>query len=146
MLALVPVVMVMFKTAVVGTKSQLEAMNMVESINTQCRRGRSVRPSIILATLASAVAAVLLGPAAVANAEETAQQTISRLQNSGYTVNVDRVGSGRIDDCVVTGVRNPQTVTEYIRVHDGRNEDGSIDWDLVPVIKSKSISVSLNCS
>ena len=69
-----------------------------------------------------------------------------RSEGQVLAVNVDRVGSGRIDDCVVTGVRNPQSVTEYIRVHDGRNEDGSIDWDLVPVIKSKSISVSLNCS
>jgi hypothetical protein len=35
MLALVPVVMVMSATPVTGTKSQLGAMNMVESINTQ---------------------------------------------------------------------------------------------------------------
>jgi hypothetical protein len=34
MLALVPMVMVMSATPVIGTKSQLEAMNMVESITT----------------------------------------------------------------------------------------------------------------
>ena len=98
-----------------------------------------MRPSLTLATLVAATAAVFVGPAAIAHAEETPQQTISRLQNSGYTVNVDRVGSGSLNDCVVTGVRNPQTVTEYVRVYDGRNSDGSIDWDLVPVVKSKSI-------
>lgn len=96
--------------------------------------------------MATAVAAVCIGPAAIAHADETPQQTISRLQSSGYTVNVDRVGSASLDDCVVTGVRNPKTVTEYVRVYDGRNSDGSIDWDLVPVVKSKSISVSLNCA
>ena len=105
-----------------------------------------MRPSIALASCIASAAVALLGPTAVAHAEETPQQTISRLQDSGYTVNVDRVGSGALDDCVVTGVRNPQTVTEYIRVADGRNADGSIDWDVVPVIKSKSISVSLDCT
>lgn len=105
-----------------------------------------MRPSLTFATVATAVAAVVIGPAAVAHADETPQQTISRLQDSGYTVNVDRVGSGSLDDCVVTGVRNPQTVTDYIRVVDGRNADGSIDYDVVPVIKSRSISVSLDCT
>jgi hypothetical protein len=104
-----------------------------------------MRPSFILATFATSVTAALLGPAAVAHAD-TPQETISRLQESGYTVNVDRVGSAPIDDCVVTGVRNPQTVTDYVRVYDGRNRDGSIDVDVVPVITSKSISVSLNCT
>ena len=43
-------------------------------------------------------------------------------------------------------MRNPQTVTEYIRVQDGRNKDGSIDWDVVEVVVSQSISVSLDCT
>ncbi|BCI56119.1 hypothetical protein NIIDNTM18_53970 [Mycolicibacterium litorale] len=104
-----------------------------------------MRPSFILATCATSVAAVLLGPAAAAHAE-TPQETISRLQSAGYTVNVDRVGSAPIEDCVVTGVRNPQTVTDFVRVYDGRNKDGSRDIDLVPVVTSRSISVSLNCA
>ena len=41
------------------------------------------------------------------------------LQSEGYTVNVDRVGSGRIDDCVVTSVRNPQTQTRNVRDYYG---------------------------
>lgn len=105
-----------------------------------------MRPSFILATFATSVAAVLLGPAAVAHADESPQETINRLQDSGYMVNVDRVGSGPINGCVVTSVRNPKTVTEYIRVQDGRNKDGSIDWDVVPVVVSQSISVSLDCT
>jgi hypothetical protein len=105
-----------------------------------------VRASLIVATFAVPIAAVVLTPAAAAHAAETAQQTISRLQQAGYTVNVDRVGSAPLDDCVVTSVRNPQTVTDYVRVYDGRNRDGSIDVDRVPVVTSRSISVSLNCS
>ncbi|BBY18671.1 hypothetical protein [Mycolicibacterium litorale] len=104
-----------------------------------------MRPSFILATFATSVAVALLGPAATAQAE-TAQETIARLQSSGYTVNVDRVGSAPLDQCVVTGIRNPQTVTDYVRVYDGRNKDGSRDVDLVPVVTSRSISVSLNCA
>ena len=105
-----------------------------------------MRSLSIVATFAAAAAAVALTPAAAAHAAETPQQTISRLQDAGYTVNVDRVGSAPIDDCVVTSVRNPQTVTEYVRVYDGRNRDGSRDFDTVPVVTSRSISVSLNCA
>jgi hypothetical protein len=106
-----------------------------------------MRPSLLLATLATSVAAVLLGPAAVAHADETPQQTINRLQDQGYTVNVDRVGSGRIDDCVVTSVRNPQTQTETIRDYYGsRDENGNRKYRLIEVVVSQSISVSLDCT
>jgi hypothetical protein len=43
-------------------------------------------------------------------------------------------------------VRNPQTVTELVRVFDGKDKDGNIDWDWVEVVVSRSISVSLNCT
>ncbi len=105
-----------------------------------------MRSPLIVATFAAAVAAVVLTPAPAAQAAETPQQTISRLQQAGYTVNVDRVGSRPIDECVVTSVRNPQTVTEYVRVYDGRDRDGNIDFDRVPVVTSRSVSVSLNCA
>ena len=107
-----------------------------------------MRPSLISATLATlaAAACVLAAPAGLVHADQNAQQTINQLEADGYTVNIDRVGSGRIQDCVVTSVRNPQTVTEWIRVRDGRNRDGSIDWDVIPVIRSRSISVSLDCT
>ena len=76
----------------------------------------------------------------------SAQEVINRLQNEGYQVNVDRVGSAPINQCVVTNVRNPQTVTELVRVFDGRDKNGDIDWDWVEVVTSQSISVSLNCT
>jgi hypothetical protein len=62
-------------------------------------------------------------------------------------VNVDRVGSAPLDDCVVTSVRNPQTQTKTIRDYYGkRDEDGNRKYRLVEIVTSRSISVSLDCS
>lgn len=105
-----------------------------------------MRPSTVLATIATATCAAIITPAGMASAEESAQEVITRLQNEGYQVNVDRVGSAPINQCVVTNIRNPQTVTELVRVFDGRDKDGDIDWDFVEVVVSRSISVSLNCT
>ena len=41
----------------------------------------------------------------------SAQATISRLQDEGYTVNIDRIGSAPMSECVVTNVRNPKPVS-----------------------------------
>ena len=100
-----------------------------------------------VAILAAAVAAgaVLAGPAGPAWAEESAQDTISRLQKEGYTVTLDKIGTGPMSKCVVTSVRNPQTVTQWVPyVGPGLGRfDSSF---LVPVVTSQSISVSLDCS
>jgi len=97
------------------------------------------------ATLAAIAAAcgVLAGPAGAAWADESAQDTIARLQKDGYSVTVDKIGTGPMSSCVVTSVRNPQTVTQwvpYVGPSLGRNSTF-----LVPVVTSQSISVSLNC-
>ena len=109
-----------------------------------------MRPSSTFATFAASVAVlcgVLAAPAGIAHADESAQATISRLQQEGYTVNVDRVGSGRTEDCVVTSVRNPQTQTELIKDYYGkRDANGDRKYRIIEVVKSRSISVSLNCS
>ena len=109
-----------------------------------------MRPSPVLLTIASCAAvllATLSAPAGIAHADETAQETISRLQSEGYTVNVDRVGSARIDDCVVTSVRNPQTQTRPVRDYYGpRDENGDRRYRIIQVPVSQSISVSLDCS
>ncbi|MET0456005.1 MAG: hypothetical protein ABW137_29555 [Mycobacterium sp.] len=108
-----------------------------------------MRPSLLLATFATSAALVsmtLVAPG-VANAEETAQQTIARYQSEGYTVNVDRVGSAPIEDCVVTSVRNPQTQTRSIKDYYGpRDENGDRRYRIIQVPVSQSISVSLDCS
>ena len=88
-------------------------------------------------------AAVVLAPAGVAAAQPVqpgnAQQTIGQLEASGYDVVIDRVGSGPINQCIVTSVRNPQEVTQNIVV--GKGEDREV----ITVVVSRSITVSLNC-
>jgi hypothetical protein len=102
-----------------------------------------MRPTLIAAALATATFGMITTPAGIASAEQSALETIGLLEAEGYTVNIDRVGSAPLADCVVTSVRNPQTVTKWVRVRDKHNKD---DFVLVPVIVSRSISVSLNCS
>ena len=88
--------------------------------------------------------AVLTLPAGVARAEKSAQETIADLQKQGYTVQIDKIGTGPLSKCVVTSVRNPQTVTQWVPyVGPGLGDVGTI---LVPVVTSQSISVSLDCS
>jgi hypothetical protein len=108
-----------------------------------------MRPSLIFATFITSVTAagaVVLAPPGIANAEQGPQETIGQLEDEGYDVHVDRVGSGPLDECVVTGVRNPQTQTRTIRVDRGRDRNGNRRYDYVEVVTSRSISVSLDCS
>ncbi len=65
--------------------------------------------------------------------------TIADLQQQGYTVNIDRVGSAPLSACKVTDVRNPQTVTRT-------NREGAGGHDIETIIVSKTISVSLDCT
>src|SRR5262245_38347603 len=102
-----------------------------------------MRTKWMLAAAAAGVCGAIAAPAGLASAEETAQQVISRLQSEGYTVNIDRIGTGPLDQCVVTNVRNPQRVTQWVP-YSGPGKDG--DRVLVQVVTSQSISVTLNCS
>ena len=93
----------------------------------------------------AAVGGLLAGPAATAWADQSAQDTINELQRQGYTVTLDKMGTGPLSKCVVTSVRNPNTVTQWVPwVGPGLGtRDGSF---LVPVVTSQSISVSLDCT
>ena len=104
-----------------------------------------MRTKWMLAAVVAGVCAAIAAPAGLASADESAQEVISRLQGQGYTVNVDRVGTGPLDKCVVTSVRNPQQVTQWVPyTGPGRGRDG--DRVLVEVVTAQSISVTLNCS
>jgi hypothetical protein len=106
-------------------------------------------PSLTLATLVTSVAAayaVVVAPAGIARAEQSALETIGVLEAEGYDVNVDRVGSGTLDQCVVTSVRNPQTQTRIVRVYRGKDKEGNREYDYVKVVTNRTISVSLDCS
>ncbi len=109
-----------------------------------------MRPSLIFATLVTSVAAacaVVVAPAGIASAEQTALETIGLLEAEGYDVNVDRVGSGTLDQCVVTSVRNPQTQTRTIRDYYGpRDENGNRKYRIIEIVTGRTISVSLDCS
>jgi hypothetical protein len=102
-----------------------------------------MRTKLMLAAVVAGVCGAVAVPAGLASAEETAQQVISRLQSEGYTVNIDRVGTAPLDQCVVTNVRNPQQVTQWVP-YSGPGRGG--DHVLVQVVTSQSISVTLNCS
>ena len=93
-------------------------------------------------------AGLMLAPATIATAEPIAPggayATIGQLEASGYDVNIDRVGSAPLDQCVVTSVRNPQDITLTVRVDNGRNGDQR-DFDYVEIVVRRTITVSLNC-
>jgi hypothetical protein len=73
-------------------------------------------------------------------ADTGAAGTIAQLQSQGYTVNIDRVGSGPLSACTVTDVRNPNTITRTIR------GPQSGHGQLVTITVSKTVQVSLHCT
>ena len=102
-----------------------------------------MRTALTLAAAAVATCGAIAAPAGFASADSDALATIADLQSQGYTVNIDRVGSGPLNQCVVTSVRNPNTITRLVRVG-GRN--GNAPTTLIPVIVSRTIQVSLYCA
>ena len=100
-----------------------------------------MRVALTLAA-AAAVTGVLVAAAAPASADSDALRTITHWEQQGYTVNIDRVGSGPLDKCIVTSVRNPNTISQLIR----ENSRGPGPSFLVPVIISRTVQVSLYCA
>jgi hypothetical protein len=99
--------------------------------------------ALTLAAAVMATGAVLVNPIGFASADSGAQNTINYWAQQGYQVNIDRVGTGPINRCVVTSVRNPNTITRLVRVG-GKNDN--TPSTLVPVIVSRTVQVSLDCS
>jgi hypothetical protein len=65
--------------------------------------------------------------------------TIGKLESEGYTVTITRVGSGPLDACKVTEVRNPNTTTYTTRSHPGASGVNTI-------VVSKTVDVTLDCT
>lgn len=102
-----------------------------------------MRSKLVLAAIAAGVCGAVLAPAGLAASEESAQDTINRLQSEGYTVNIDRVGTAPISQCTVKNVRNPKQVTQWVPyIGPGGNNDRA----LVLQVVSQSISVTLDCT
>jgi hypothetical protein len=99
-----------------------------------------MRTAAVTAVGAVAAFGALLVPAATASADPSAQEVIDILRSQGYNVVVDRVGSGRLSDCTVTGVRNPKSIT---RLPIGDERD---DLNVNSVTLRQTITVSLDCS
>jgi hypothetical protein len=102
----------------------------------------TVMKSPAIAALGAGAVALgaLLTFAAPAHAESAAL-TIGQLEAQGFDVRVDRVGSAPLEQCVVTGIRNPRERTRIVRFDGPGGRDR-----LVPVIEQRSITVSLDCS
>ena len=105
-----------------------------------------MRTKWALIAAAAAVCGAVAAPAGFASADESAQATISGLQAKGYTVNIDRVGAGPMDKCIVTSVRNPQTVTQLLPYRGPGDHGFGRNNNLIPTVVSQSISVTLDCS
>ena len=72
-------------------------------------------------------------------ADTGAAGTIAQLQSEGYTVTITRAGTGPLDQCRVTEVRNPNTTTYTTRSHSGA---GGVNT----IVVSKTIDVTLDCT
>ncbi len=101
-----------------------------------------MRAICTLAAVAAGVCGAIAAPATLASAE-TPQDVINRLQDEGYTVHVDRVGTAPLSECVVTNIRNPKQVTQWVPYVGPGDRDGDA---LVLAVISQSISVTLNCT
>jgi hypothetical protein len=97
---------------------------------------------LILIALAAGACGLILAPAGIASAADSAVSTIGILEAQGFDVKIDRVGSAPLSECVVTNVRNPRERTELVPVIGSRGR-GS---DLVPVVVDRTVTVSLDCS
>ena len=58
---------------------------------------------------------------------------------------IDKIGTAPIDQCTVTSVRNPQTMTQLVP-YVGPGLGGNDRRLLVPEVVTQTVSVSLNCS
>jgi hypothetical protein len=103
-----------------------------------------MRTKWALTAATAAVFGVVAAPAGLASADDSAQDTINRLQREGYTVNIDRVGAAPLSECVVTNIRNPRTVTSFSPIDRIGLDDDITVFD--PVVVSRSVSVTLNCA
>ena len=105
----------------------------------------AARTALTLAAIALAAGGALAA-AGSAYAGGNAAATIEQWQAQGYQVNIDRVGSGPLDDCVVTSVRNPNTDTQLVRINRGGGPAARGNSFLVPVIVNRTVQVSLDCT
>lgn len=86
--------------------------------------------------LAAVACGLILTPAAIASAADSAQLTIAELEAQGFDVKVNRIGSAPLDECTVTDIGNARERTELVRRGD----------DLIRVVAQRTITVTADCS
>ena len=91
---------------------------------------------LIQVAIAAAACGVILAPAAISSAQESAQLTIANLEAQGFDVKVTRIGSAPLNRCVVTDIGNARNRTELVRRGD----------DLIEVVAERNITVTADCS
>jgi hypothetical protein len=91
---------------------------------------------LIQAGIAAAACGLILAPAAISSAQESAQLTIANLEAQGFDVKINRIGSAPLSQCVVTDIRNARNRTELVRRGD----------DLIEVVAERNITVTADCS
>lgn len=96
-------------------------------------------PAVVAGGLVG-VALGLASPASAMPAEvESAPDTLNRLEGEGFTVILNKVGSGTLNECAVSAVRPGQ---RYIRTDSGVPGAGS---DFTFTELSKTVYVDLKC-
>jgi hypothetical protein len=99
-----------------------------------------------IATLLVSMAALAVTCASTSVADDPvavgATGTLADLQKQGFTITIDRIGTGNLSDCKVIDVRNPVTVTQTTRNPIGPHTPEP----LTIITSSKTISVSLDCT
>ncbi len=90
---------------------------------------------------AAAALAVLFGPAATVGAAPSGpspvDQVVRQLKEQGYAVIVNRVGTGRSDDCAVVAIRHGQTYS--------RTDHGVPGGDFSTTVTGKTVYVDVKC-
>ena len=105
-----------------------------------------MRKKLTLAAAAVGACAALIAPGIASADERSAQESISDLQSEGYTVNIDRSGSAPMSECVVTNVRNPKKVQQWVPYIGPGSKGFDGERALVLETVSQSISVTLDCN
>lgn len=110
----------------------------------RCRCVRKPTRSLSLGgslAAAAALLAVLFGPAATVGAAPSGpspvDQVVRQLKAQGYAVIVNRVGTGRSDDCAVVAIRHGQTYS--------RTDHGVPGGDFSTTVTGKTVYVDVKC-
>lgn len=125
------------RAAELFTKSRRE--NVIEATN---RYGTKMKKVVLAVTASLGLAAAALGfaPPSGAMPSDTgsAQDTVNRLENQGFKVILNKVGTGSLDQCTTAAVRPGRDVTQTATSRVGSR-------DPVQVVLYTTVHVDAHC-